>query len=218
MSFRTVIDSVLLRLREDTIGVDWSGVLSSTLDADDYQKLIGELVNETKIVVEDAWQWGVLRKLETVPTVASTGTYDMPNLDTRSRILQVIDDTNDNELTQISDAHFYHYTYIGSSQVGQPTYYRLNGNDISFWPTPDAAYNIRVHAVQPQDNRTLAADTITVSEHLVILGAYALALNERGEDGGTLLETSGQRFNNSLTDAIVQDEIRTVNETNWYAS
>jgi len=218
MSFRTVIDKVLLRLREDTVGSDWTGVLADATSADDYQKLIGELVNETKDIIEDAWQWGVLRTLETVTTGASTVSYDMSGLTVRYRVLQVLDNTNNGELSQISDALFYHYTYSGSTQTGIPQFYRLNGNDISFWPTPDAVYDIKVHAVQPQSDRTLAADTITVPENLVVLGTYALALNERGEDGGTTLETAGQRFNNSLTDAIVQDEIRTVNETNWYAS
>ena len=51
MSYRTVIDKVLTRLREDTIGADWSGVLSDSSTVDDYQKLVGELVNETKDLV-----------------------------------------------------------------------------------------------------------------------------------------------------------------------
>lgn len=218
MSYRTVIDKVLRRLREDTIGVDWTSVLETASEADDYQRLIGDFVNETKDLIEDAWNWSSLRSIETVTTVASTATYDMSNLDDRSRVLQVIDNTNDVQLTQISDELFYHYTYIGTTQEGQPTFYRLNDNDISFYPTPDAVFDIKVHAVVPQVDRTLAVDTITIPEHLVVLGAYALALNERGEDGGTLTDTAGKRFHDSLTDSISLDELRTVNETTWYAS
>jgi len=218
MSYRTVIDKVLRRLREDTVGVDWTSVLETASEADEYQRLIGDFVNETKDLIEDAWNWSSLRSIETVSTVASTATYDMSNLDDRSRVLQVIDNTNDTELTQISDDLFYHYTYIGTTQEGQPTFYRLNDNDISFYPTPDAVFDIKVHAVVPQVDRTLATDTITIPEHLVVLGAYALALNERGEDGGTLTDTAGKRFHDSLTDAISLDELRTVNETTWYAS
>ena len=65
---------------------------------------------------------------------------------------------------------------------------------------------------------TTAANTLTVAERLVVLGAYSLALNERGEDGGTISDTAAQRFNNALVDAISQDELRTVDETTWYAS
>jgi len=218
MSLRTVIDSVLTRMREDTIGSDWTSILSTSSETDDYQKLIGELVNETKYYIEDAWNWGVLRTIETVTTVASTATYDMSGLDKRSRILQVIDNTNDHQLSQIGDNDFYHFTYVGTTQTGQPTHFRLIDNDISFYPTPDAVYDIKVHAIQPQDSRTLAADTFSIPEHLVILGAYALALNERGEDGGTLSDVAATRFATALTDAISHDELRTVDEITWYAS
>lgn len=218
MSYRTVIDKVLTRLREDTIGSDWTGVISAASDVDDYQKLIGELVNEAKDIVEDAWNWTALRSIETVTTSASTASYDMANVTSRSRILQVFDNTNDAVLKQISDAQFLNYTYIGTTQTGQPTYFRLKDNDIHFWPTPAGAYDIKVNVVIPQSDRTLAADTFTVPENLIVLGAYSLALNERGEDGGTATDIAGQRFTLSLTDAISQDSDRTVDENTWYAS
>lgn len=218
MSYRTVVDKVLRRLREDTIGADWTGTLEGASETDDYQELIGDLVNETKDTVEDAWNWSQLRSIETVTTSASTATYTMSNMTARSRVLQVIDNTNDITLKQISDAEFYHYTYIGDTAETVPAYYRLNGNDISFYPTPAGAYDIKVHAVIPQDDRTLAADTFSVPEHLIVLGAYSLAMNERGEDGGTVSDTAGMRFGSALTDAISLDELRTINETTWYAS
>tara|TARA_R110000824_G_scaffold241589_2_gene430364 strand:- start:19440 stop:20096 length:657 start_codon:yes stop_codon:yes gene_type:complete len=218
MSYRTTINKVLIRLREDTISADWVGALNTSTTLDPYEILIGELVNEAKEVVEDAWNWGSLRTLETVNTEAATATYTMSNLDSRARVLQIIDTTNDLVLTQISDDTFYRYTYLGTPQTGQPTYYRLSDNKISFYPTPAAAYAVVVHATQPQSDLTTASSTLTVAERLVVLGAYSLALNERGEDGGTLSDTAAQRFNNALVDAISQDELRTVNETTWYAS
>ena len=218
MSYRTVIDKVLTRLREDTIGSDWTGTISSTSSLDDYQKLIGELVNESKDIIEDAWNWTVLRSIQTVTTSASTVSYDMSNVTSRSRILQVIDNTNDSILRQISDDVFFNYTYIGSTQTGQPSYYRLKDNDIHFWPTPAAAYDIKLNIVIPQTDRTLAADTFSVPESLIVLGAYSLALNERGEDGGAGSDTVAQRFTLALQDAISQDNDRTVDENTWYAS
>ena len=219
MAYRQIINKVLTRLREDTITSDWSGAILDSSDIDEYQKLISELVNESKHLVEDAWNWSCLRSIQTVTTSNGTVTYTMSNLNDRSRILQVIDDSNDAVLTQMSDELFYRYQYIGTPQNGSPMYYRLtNNNQISFWPTPDAAYNIRIHAVQPQDDLTNATDTLTVSEYVVILGAYALALSERGEDGGTGLSPALASFHGALHDAIVQDENRSVNETTWYAS
>jgi len=218
MSYRTVIDRVLTRLREDTIGSDWVGSISSASDVDAYQKLIGELVNEAKDLVEDSWNWTSLRSIETVTTANGTVSYTIPNVNSRSRIFQVIDNTNDSILKQISDDLFFNYTYVGTTQSANPQYYRLKGNEIHFWPTPDGVYDIKINVVIPQDDRTLAADTFIVPENLVVLGAYSLALNERGEDGGTSSDIAAQRFTLSLNDAIVQDDGRTVDENTWYAS
>jgi len=217
MTFKKIINKVLLRMREAT-AIDWSGEINDNDNVDDYHKLIGELVNETKEVVEDSWNWGVLRDIETVTTVAGTIEYTMDNLTSRSRIMQVMDNTNDSTLKQISDEAFYRYTYVGTSTNSSPQYFRLKGNTISFYPTPDAAYDIKVHAVQPQEDLTNYDDEVSVPSNLVVLGAYALAVAERGEEGGTVSDVAAQRFSNALTDAITQDEIRTVNETTWNAS
>ena len=37
MSFRTTLNKVLVRLREDTISSDWSGVINDSTAVDDYQ-------------------------------------------------------------------------------------------------------------------------------------------------------------------------------------
>lgn len=218
MSYRTVIDKVLTRLREDTLGADWVGPIADASEVDSYQKLIGEFVNEAKDLVEDAWNWTALRSIETVTTSSGTSSYTIPNVNSGSRILQVIDNTNDSILKQISDSLFLNYTYIGTTQNSDPTYYRLKGNDIHFWPTPNGTFDIKVNVVIPQTDRTLAADTFTVPENLITLGAYYLALNERGEDGGTTSDLGGQRFAQALSDAIAQDDGRTIDENTWYAS
>ena len=48
MTYREIINSVLRRLREETISSDWSGDLYDSVSVTDYQKLIGELVNDSK--------------------------------------------------------------------------------------------------------------------------------------------------------------------------
>tara|TARA_R110002012_G_scaffold279111_1_gene467030 strand:- start:1354 stop:2010 length:657 start_codon:yes stop_codon:yes gene_type:complete len=218
MSFRTTLNKVLVRLREDTISSDWSGVINDSTAVDDYQKLVGEFVNEAKTIVEDAWNWGALRTVISFNTSASTSQYTLTGLTNRGRVLQVIDSTNNAVLPQTSDAYFYQVTHTGSTANGVPSYYRLNNNTIDFWPVPGGTYAIKVHAVDAPDDLTNASDTLLVQEHLVVLGAYSLALSERGEDGGTPSDQAALRFKTALTDAISQDSGRTVNETTWYAS
>jgi len=217
MAYRSIINKVLRRLREDTVAADWIGDLADS-DADDYQKLIGDFVNEAKQIVEDAWSWSFLRSLQTVTTSASTATYAIPSATNRTTILQVIDDSNDLVVPQMSDADFYNFTFVGTTQTGTPLFYRLNGTDISFYPTPDAAYTVKVHMVLPQDDLTEATTTLTVPEQPVVLGAYSLALAERGEDGGTTASIAGGRFEKALADFISKDSSRTLNETVWYAT
>ena len=217
MAYRTIINKVLRRLREDTVAADWIGDLADS-DADDYQKLIGDFVNEAKQIVEDAWSWSFLRSLQTITTSASTATYAIPSATNRTTILQVIEDSNDFVIPQMSDADFYNFTFVGTTQNGSPLFYRLNGTDISFYPTPDAAYTIKVHMVLPQDDLTEATTTLTVPEQPVVLGAYSLALAERGEDGGTTASIAGGRFEKALADFISKDSNRTLNETVWYAT
>ena len=48
MAYRSIINKVLRRLREETISADWIGDLNDSSDVDDYQKLIGDLVNEAQ--------------------------------------------------------------------------------------------------------------------------------------------------------------------------
>lgn len=218
MSFRTTLNKVLVRLREDTISSDWSGAINDSAAVDDYQKLIGEFVNEAKQIVEDSWNWGALRTIISLNTTSGTSQYTITGVNNRSRILQVIDSTNNVNLTQTSDNYFYRVTHTGSSSNGIPSYYRLNNNTIDFWNTPGGTYAIKIHAVDAPDDLTNAADTILVQENLIVLGAYALALSERGEDGGTPSDQAMLRFKTALTDAISQDSQRTVDETTWYAS
>ena len=218
MTFRTTLNKVLVRLREDTISSDWSGVINDSTAVDDYQKLIGEFVNESKQLVEDSWNWGSLRTVISISTSSGTSQYTVTGVNNRSRILQVIDSTNNSLLTQTSDDYFYNVTHTGTSSNGVPVYYRLNNNTIDFWPTPGGTYAIKIHTVDAPDDLANATDTLAVQEHLVVLGAYALALSERGEDGGTPSDQAMLRFKTALTDAISQDSLRTVNETTWYAS
>ena len=75
MAYRAMINKVLRRLREDTISADWIGALEDSADVDAYHKLVGDFINESKQIVEDAWSWSFLRSLKTVTTESGTATY-----------------------------------------------------------------------------------------------------------------------------------------------
>ena len=89
MTYRHIINSVLRRLREDTLASDWANDLIDASGPSDYQVLIGDFVNEVKREVEDAWDWTSLRTLITVNTVANTKSYALAGSTQRSRMISV---------------------------------------------------------------------------------------------------------------------------------
>ena len=52
MTYREVINEVLIRLRETPIASDWSGSINDSSTVSDYNKVIGALVNDAKRTAE----------------------------------------------------------------------------------------------------------------------------------------------------------------------
>jgi hypothetical protein len=75
MTYLELINSVLVRLREDTI-------TASQVNSDPYYRSIGAWVNDAKDRVEDAWQWTALRGTDVVP-------LDTPTTNTRNCLLSL---------------------------------------------------------------------------------------------------------------------------------
>ena len=63
MTYLQLVNSVLRRLRENEV---------ASVTDNDYSKLIGEFVNDSNRLVEDAWDWSYLRAVSythlTLPT------------------------------------------------------------------------------------------------------------------------------------------------------
>ena len=226
MTYVELINSVLRRLRETSISGNWSGTLPSSTNTNDYQKLIGDLVNEAKREVEDAWNWSVLRASPTITTVAGTQQYNLTGTSERSRILMAQEQSNGTLLQEMSDRYIQFTKYpTASVQNGIPDYYSVVGVDsstgellIEFEAVPDAAYNITFRVVNPQEDFDAPLDVIKVPHQPVILGAWARAIAERGEDGGSLSDMVFGQYTNALSDAIQIDAGRTVGELDFYVS
>lgn len=192
-----------------------------------YSKLIGEFINETKREVEDAWNWVLLRDTIQVTTSASTFRYALTGAGNRFRILRdsmgnpsVFNDTEDYSLRQISSRKMTELHNGSTAQYAQPEYFDFNGNtsgdpNVDFWPIPEAVYNINFDMVIPQADLSSDTDVLTIPEYPVILGAYAKALSERGEDGGFMYAEAESRYRAALSDAIAMDAANLPYETIW---
>lgn len=211
MTYLEIVNSVLKRLRENTV---------STVNETPYSALIGDFVNVVKREVEDSWNWSVLRTTLTATTAANVFNYVLQDSGTRIRVLDVINDTDNFFLQQRSTRWFDEQFLIASQQKGSPRYYNFNGVDangdsqVDFFPIPDKVYNIRINCVIPQAPLSADTDKPLVNDRLLIEGVLARAISERGEDGGYVEQE--QRYLSMGSDLIAIEAAQRSDETSWW--
>lgn len=211
MTYLEIVNSVLKRLRENTV---------STVNETPYSSLIGDFVNVVKREVEDSWNWSVLRTTLTATTAANVFNYVLQDSGTRLRVLDVINDTDNVFIEQRSTRWFDQQFLIADQQKGSPMYYNFNGVDangdtqVDFYPIPDGVYAVRINCVVPQAELSADTDKPLVNARLLIEGVLARAISERGEDGGYVEQE--QRYLNMGADLIAIEASQRSDETTWW--
>ena len=212
MTYLQVVNSVLRRLREDQV---------STVDQTSYSLLIGELVNEAKESVEDAWDWTGLRTTIVVPTVASTYTYTIVDSQNKIKILDVINDTANTFMVSRGNSWMRNLFLNNNAPESQPQYYNLkslddNGDNVfEVYPIPDKVYDLNFSVVKRQGYLLEDTDKLKVPTNPVILLATALAARERGETGGTAALEMFVLADKALSNAVAYDAAQHSDETIW---
>ena len=220
MTFREAINEVLIRLREDTISSDWSGDINDSSAVSAYQKVIGALINDSKRSIESYNDWLVLRQTVDISTVASTKNYNLSS-GQNFKILDVVNNSTGTQLIQVSKAYLNNIKYP-TDPTGEPLYYGFNGADTSnnlkvdLSPIPTAAQTISFDIVKYQDVLTEAATVIKIPSKPLILGAFARAISERGEDGGTQSSLAAQEAANAISQAVMVDSGNVQFESDWF--
>lgn len=212
MTYLQLINAVLRRLREDEV---------TTLTGS-YTKLIGDFINETIHEVANAWNWHSGRTTKVVDTVASTATYEIANVGRQFRYLSVWDFTNNSYLTQISQQEMDALYYQSPTSSGQPMYFATNSfssttddPQIDIFPLPDGEYRLYFNLYVPAPELVATTDICQLPSNIIILGAWAKAISERGEDGGQNTIEQQLMYKSAMSDGIAMDESLTVGETTW---
>ena len=220
MTYKELINEVLVRLREETISSDWSGAINDSSTINDYQKVIGSLVNDAKRSIESYHDWLVLRETVNVSTVASTKNYNLSS-GQEFKVLDVVNNSTGNQLAQVTRTYLNSIMYP-TDPTGEPNYYGFNGSDTSnnlkvdLSPIPTEAQTISFDIVKYQDTLTSATTAVKIPHQPIILGAYARAIAERGEDGGTQSSIAAQEAASSLAQAVMMDSGNAKYENDWY--
>jgi len=204
MTYLEIVNSVLTRLRENEV---------VTVSATPYSSLIAKYVNDIKRQVEDAFNWEALEQTITVATVAGTSTYTVTGSGRRPKNVTINDTTNQSQLRNVPLQWILDQQQLSTVQNGNPIYYAWNGwtgtdSRVELYPTPDGVYSIKYNLNVPQANLSLGNDVLLIPEDPVILGAYARAVAERGEDGGLASSEAYGLYKSALSDAIAVEATR----------
>lgn len=213
MNYLEMVNSVLIRLREREV----SGITENT-----YSKMVGEFVNESKIEVENAWNWSALRNTLTLTTTSGIFNYELNGTGNNFTVMDVVNEDG-NFFMEYRTQHDFNSFYLNQTpQTGNPRYYNFNGVSsdgdtlVDLYPKPDATYTIYFNIIQRTANLSDGSDTVLIPSQPIINLAYAKALEERGEDGGISATSAYATAVRILNDAIAQDAQRHSEELIWY--
>ena len=213
-NFLELTNSVLTRLREPT---------ATSVNDSDYTRLIATYINDSKRQVEDAYNWNSLSETLSAVTADGIFNYVLNGSGQRFRLIDIINDSSNmimsNRTTRWMDQNF----LVNDPPKGPPMYFNFNGTNVNgdtqvdLYPIPDGVYNIRFNIIKPQTELVNDADVLYVPHEPVILGAYARAIAERGEDAGITGNEAYALYLTSLADAIALESGRYIEEGEWVA-
>ena len=205
MTYLELVNDVLVRLRESTV---------TTVGETTYSSLIGKFVNDAKRQIEDSYNWNCLAQTITVTTTAGTSSYALTGAGQKFRVNDAMNTTSLIGLRNIEFVDMNRKLNLATPSQSIPSEFCFSGVDgsgdtkVDLFPVPSGAFTLLFDLTIPQ--ATLSADgtSVKVLDYLVAQSAYARALIERGEDGGTNSAEAYALFRGMLSDAIALESTR----------
>ena len=205
MTYLELVNDVLVRLRETTV---------STVSETSYSALIGKFVNDAKRQIEDAYTWNSLSQTVTVTTTSGTSSYALTGVGQKFRVMDAINTTSVITLNNIAVSDMNRKLNFGTPSQSIPSEFCFNGVDgngdtkIDLFPVPSGVFTLKFDVIVPQSTLSSDGTSVKVLDYLVTQSAYARALIERGEDGGTASSEAYALFRGMLSDAIAMESTR----------
>ena len=205
MTYLQLVNDVLIRLRETQV---------STVTETSYSTLIGKFVNDAKRQIEDAYAWNVLGQTVTITTTAGTYIYSMTGAGQKFQVMDGLNTTANVGLQNVSFVQMNRYQNLVPAISGIPEFYAFDGVDgsgdtkVDLFPVPSGAFTLLFDLTIPQAALSADGTSVKVLDYLVAQSAYARALIERGEDGGTNSNEAYALFRGMLSDAIALESTR----------
>jgi hypothetical protein len=205
MTYLELVNDVLVRLRESTV---------TTVGETTYSSLIGKFVNDAKRQIEDSYTWNALAQTVTITTSSGVSSYALTGAGQKFRVTDAINTTSVITLDNITVADMNRKLNFGTPSQSIPSEFCYNGVDgngdtkVDLFPVPNGVYTLLFDLIIPQANLSADGTSVKVLDYLVTQSAYARALIERGEDGGTNSTEAYALFKGMLSDAIAMESTR----------
>jgi len=205
MTYLELVNDVLIRLRESTV---------STVGETTYSALIGKFVNDAKRQIEDSYNWNCLAQTITVTTTSGTSSYALTGAGQKFRVNDALNTTSLIGLRNIEFVDMNRKLNLGAPSQSIPSEFCFSGVDgngdtkVDLFPVPSGAFTLLFDLTIPQANLSADGTSVKVLDYLVTQSAYARALIERGEDGGTNSSEAYALFRSMLSDAIALESTR----------
>ncbi len=203
MTYLQLVNSVLRKLREDEV---------TTVNENDYSKLVGDFVNDAVKFVEASWDWSSLRTAIDITTVNNTKTYSLTDFGIRGELMSLYNVTEKQEIRQRTKAYIKDKHYKDpDNTTGKPRYFAFDGTDVNndtqvtFYPTPNDTYVLEANVVLRDTDLTGDSDNTKLPTQPIVQLAFAYALRERGETGGQNAMEQTVIANQDLANAIALD-------------
>ena len=236
-----MVNMILVRLRETTVttisgsGITAHASLAGTGKTPSYTDTIVRLINDSKIEVEDSYDWIELRQMISVLVEsgeitnniyddASTarqqgdkrGSDNQEHTGPRSRVLSVWNYTTNSYLRGRSYDWMLkqHNDAFVSGATGEPMFWTVGppGNmtndalDLKTYPVSDGSYELEVQLYNPQEDLSADADIFLAPWNPIYLRALALAIRERGEDEGEQFSDVMKAYEMALGNEIAYEQ------------
>ena len=218
MTYLDLVNKVMRRLRESEVDT-----VQGTGNSNSYARLIGDFVNEAKSQVEVAWDWSALRSTLTLTTTADVFNYELNGSQNNFKVLHVLNDTSNIDMQYQTGYWFDQAFLMADPERGIPAFYNFNGvsadgdTQVDIYPIPDGVYALRFNVTQRNQELTEDAETVVLPTRPIILLATAMAIEERGEDGGQQSMNAYAAAQSALADEIAMDAARHPEDTIWYS-
>ena len=206
-------NEVMKRLRKSTV---------ATTSTTTYATLVASFVNTIKDEVEEAHEWRDLRNTFTLTAVPGTTLYTFTASGQQAKILDMWNTTNRWEIHR-STFHEMNRRFFGEStvQTGPVTDFLPAGLDSSYdlqidiWPSPASTNSIRANLYVPQATLAVDSTVVLAPNHVIIEGALAMAMLERGGQDDPTAQMQAQFYRERLAGAVSLELSQDPSEMDW---